>query len=108
VHLAPLPWFASRRRNPVTCTGCGARLERILPAASYYTLAFVNAIVSQVALIPLVVLAFMGRWGWIVFGIATLVSINILVSDFLNSRTRVEFVDPADAREDKPGRWYPS
>jgi hypothetical protein len=35
------------------------------------------------------------------------VLINLAASSFLNARTRVEFVDPADARKDKPFRWYP-
>jgi hypothetical protein len=49
-------------------------------------------------------LALFGHWGWIALLVGFLLVTNLGVSAFLNSRTRVEFVDPADARKDKPGR----
>jgi hypothetical protein len=102
-----LPVFTARRRSPVTCTNCGARLERVLPGVPYYTLALVVGIAAQIAVLPLLWFAFVGSWGWFAMTLSGLVAINLGVSAFLNSRTRVEFAEPADARKDQPGRWYP-
>src|SRR4051812_25853014 len=102
-----LPWFTTRRRDPVTCSTCGTRLERVLPAIPYYTLAFVTGLMVEIALLPLGLLLLVHRWRWIALIIVVILGINLLLSTFLNARTRVEFADPADARRDKPGRWYP-
>lgn len=99
--------FTSRRRHPVTCTNCGARLERVLPGVPYYTLSFVIGMLAQVAAVPLLFLVLLQQWVWAVLTIVIVVLLNLAASTFLNSRTRVEFVDPADTREDKPFRWYP-
>jgi hypothetical protein len=103
-----LPWFTTRRRNPITCTGCGTRLERVLPAVPYYTLAFVIAVMTEIAVVPIGLFGLVGRWDWVLLIAVTILAINIAASAFLNARTRIEFADPADARQDKPGRWYPS
>jgi hypothetical protein len=63
---------------------------------------------TEAAFLALGILALFGQWGWIALIIGFLVVTNLGTSAFLNSRTRVEFVDPADARKDKPGRWYPT
>ncbi|MET0232908.1 MAG: hypothetical protein ABW186_18405 [Rhodanobacteraceae bacterium] len=102
-----LPLFVSRRRDPVTCTNCAVKLERVLPAPSYYTLKFIAAILLEAAILPALLLVFGMAWVWLAIVIGALVAINLAVSSFLNARTRVEYVDPADARQDKPGRWYP-
>jgi hypothetical protein len=39
--------------------------------------------------------------------VAGLLALNLGVSAFLNARTRVEYVNIEDARQDKPGSWYP-
>jgi uncharacterized protein (DUF983 family) len=104
VHL---PLFARRRRDPVTCTNCGVKLERVLPGVPYYTLSFIVAILIEIAMVPVLFLIFARQWSWIAVVIAAAVAINLAASAFLNARTRVEFVDPADGRRDLPGRWYP-
>ena len=91
----------------MTCTNCGVKLERVLPAPSYYTLKFIAAILLEAAILPALLLVFGMAWVWLAIVIGALVAINLAVSSFLNARTRVEYVDPADARQDKPGRWYP-
>jgi hypothetical protein len=103
-----LPLFTRRRRDPVTCTNCGAKLERVLPGVAYYTLAFITGMMAEASVLVLVLLALFGQWGWIALLVGFLLVTNLGTSAFLNSRTRVEFVDPADARKDKPGRWYPT
>jgi hypothetical protein len=102
-----LPWFTSRRRHAVTCTNCGARLQRVLPGVPYYTLALVTGLLSEAAILPMLIFILLGKWGWIAATVIGLMVINLGASAFLNARTRVEFEDPADARKDKPGRWYP-
>ena len=102
-----LPVFVSRRRHSVTCTNCGARLERVLPGLPYYSLKFGTALVTEITILPLVIFGFMGKWVWIAALLLGLTLVNLGISTFLNARTRVEFADPADARQDKPFRWYP-
>ena len=102
-----LPLFTKRRRESVTCTNCGVKLERVLPGVPYYTLSFVVAIMVEIAVLPLLFLFFARQWSWFAVVIGAAVAINLAVSAFLNARTRVEFVDPADGRRDLPGRWYP-
>jgi hypothetical protein len=102
-----LPVFTKRRRDPVTCTNCGVRLERVLPGVPYYTLSFVSALLVEAAVPVALFLALFRQWAWIAVLVSVLVAFNLAVSAFLNSHTRVEFLDPADARKDKPGRWYP-
>jgi uncharacterized protein (DUF983 family) len=102
-----LPMFISRRRRPVTCTSCGVKLERVLPGVAYYSIMTLIGLLTEVAALPLLFLVFLQQWLWIAVYIVALVAIHLGVSAFLNSRARVEFADPADARQDKPGRWYP-
>lgn len=79
----------------------------MLPGVPYYTLSFVIAILTEISIFPLLFLAFSKKWAWVIAVITSLVVINLAVSAFLNRMTRVEFADPVDARQDKPGRWYP-
>ena len=102
-----LPLFISRRRSPVTCTNCGTKLERVLPGVPYYSLAFVTAILTEISGVALLLLGVSRQWTWIGTLFIGIALINLGVSAFLNARTRVEFVDPADGRRDLPGRWYP-
>lgn len=102
-----LPLFTSRRRMPVTCSSCGTRLERVFPGAPYYTLSFLTACLLEAAVLAMVVLSLFRQWWWMALVVGGLVLINLGVAAFLNRRTRVEFADPADARQDNPGRWYP-
>src|SRR5215510_9485309 len=102
-----LPLFTTRRRDPFTCPNCGTKLERVLPGLPYYSLAFVTAVLAEIAVLIGLILAIFQQWFWMAALIAGVVVINLGISAFLNSRTRVEFVDPADGREDIPGRWYP-
>jgi uncharacterized protein (DUF983 family) len=108
VATVTLPLFATRRRHPVTCTNCGARLERVFPGVPYYTLSFIVAILIELAVPASMLLALLRRWDWIAVTIVGGLIANLAASAFLNARTRVEFVDPADARRDQPGRWYPN
>lgn len=103
-----LPLFTSRRRDPVTCKNCGTKLERVLPGVAYYTLAFMTAVLAEAGFMVALVLAFFSQWAWIAALVVGFVVINLGVSALLNARTRVEFVDPADGRRDRPGRWYPN
>jgi len=103
-----LPLLTTRRRHPVTCTNCGANLHRVLPGVPYYTLSFITAVMLEASLIPLLGLGLFRQWGWIAVLVIVLLAVNLAVSAFLNSRTRVEFADPKNARKDKPGRWYPT
>jgi len=107
VATVKLPWFVSRRRDPVTCTNCGTKLERVLPGVPYYTLAFINGMLAEAAIPISLLLLLLGQRTWLAALVIALVTLNLGVSAFLNSRTRVEFVDPADDRRDEPGRWYP-
>ena len=60
------------------------------------------------AAIPIsVLLLLLGQRTWIAALVIALIALNLGVSAFLNSRTRVEFVERADGRRDEPGRWYP-
>jgi hypothetical protein len=102
-----LRWFTTRRRTPLSCSCCGTRLHRVLPALPYYTIEFLTALMVEVAMLPVLLCLFMKRWDWIALIVAAVLAVNLLVSAFLNSRARLEFADPADARQDKPGRWYP-
>jgi hypothetical protein len=102
-----LPRFASRRVSPVTCTGCGAKLRRVLPGIPYYLLSFAAAILLEGSFLPAIFLGLQRQWLWIVAIIVALVAFNLATSAFLNSRTRVEYENPDDARRDRPGRWYP-
>ena len=102
-----LPLFTSRRRSPVTCTDCGTKLERVLPGAAYYSLAFFTGIVMEASGFAMLMMALFQKWlllGGVILG---LVLLNLGVSAFLNSRTRVELAEPKDARKDSAGRWYP-
>ena len=103
----PLPLFAGRRRSPVTCTGCGTKLERVLPGAPYYTLSFLAALMLEAALPLALLLALLRQWMWIAVIVLLLVAFNLATSAFLNSRTRIEYENIEDARRDVPGRWYP-
>jgi hypothetical protein len=107
VATVTLPLFTTRRRHPVTCTNCGARLERVLPGVPYYTLSLITALLLEAAFPSALIFALFQQWVWIAVIVAGLVVFNLGVSAFLNARTRVELADPADARKDKPGRWYP-
>jgi hypothetical protein len=80
----------------------------VLPGVPYYTLSFIAAILIEMAVPASMFLALMRRWDWIVVTIVGGLIANLAASAFLNARTRVEFVDPADARRDQPGRWYPN
>jgi hypothetical protein len=108
VATVTLPWFTTRRRHPVTCTNCGAKLQRVLPGVPYYTLSFITALMLEASSIPLFLLGLFRQWGWMAVVVMVLLAVNLAVSAFLNSRTRVEFAEPEDARKDKPGRWYPT
>jgi len=108
VATVTLPLFTTRRRHPVTCTNCGARLERVLPGVPYYTLSLITALLLEAAIPIALFLGFFRQWTGIAVIVAGLLAVNLGISAFLNARTRVEFVDPADARKDKPGRWYPT
>jgi hypothetical protein len=101
-----LPRFVTRRRSPVTCAHCGTKLERVLPGVPYYTLATVTGLLAEAA-VPVSMVLLLGRVAWIFALVIGLFLLNLGVSAFLNSRTRVEYVDPADGRHDVPGRWYP-
>ena len=102
-----LPRFAHRRITPVSCTGCGAKLRRVLPGVPYYVLSFVAALMLEGAFLPVLFLAFLREWIWIAAIVVALLAFNLATSAFLNSRTRVEYENVEDARRDKPGRWYP-
>ena len=80
----------------------------MLPGVAYYSLSFVTGMMSEAAVLVSFFLVLSGQWRWIALLVGFLLVTNLGVSAFLNSRTRVEFVDPADARKDKPGRWYPT
>jgi len=108
VATVTLPLFTTRRRSPVTCGNCGAKLHRVLPGVPYYTLSFITALMLEASLLPLLLLGLFRQWGWIAVVVIVLLAVNLAVSAFLNSRTRVDFADPEDARKDKPGRWYPT
>jgi uncharacterized protein (DUF983 family) len=103
-----LPLFTTRRRHAVTCTNCGAKLERVLPGVAYYSLSFITGVLTESAFMVLLLFVILHLWTWIAVMLTGVFLINLAASAFLNSRTRVEFVDPADARRDKPGRWYPN
>ena len=102
-----LPLFTSRRRSAVTCTDCGTKLERVLPGVAYYSLAFFTGIIMEASVFAMLLMAFFQKWLLIGGVIVGLVLLNLGVSAFLNSRTRVEYAEPKDARKDQPGRWYP-
>jgi hypothetical protein len=108
VATVTLPLFTTRRRHPVTCINCGAKLERVLPGVPYYTLAFLTGMLIEAAVPVGLILAIFQQWSWIAVIVASLLLFNLAVSAFLNSRTRVEYADIQDARRDQPGRWYPS
>ena len=101
-----LPRFASRRYTSITCTGCGAKLRRVLPGVTYYTLSFVAALLLEAAFLPVLVLALLRQWAWIAVIVAVLIAFSLATSAFLNARTRVEYENPNDARRDIPGRRY--
>lgn len=103
-----LPLFTTRRRRPITCTNCGARLERVLPGVPYYALSFITALLLEAALPIALILVFFRQWVWVGLIVAGLLAINLAVSAFLNARTRVEYANLEDARADKPGRSYPN
>lgn len=107
VATVTLPLFTMRRRHPVTCTNCGAKLERVLPGVSFYTLSFITGMLFEPAMFAALVLAFFRQWAWIAAIVAGVLAVNLAVSAYLNSHTRVEYADLEDARRDKPGRWYP-
>ncbi len=100
-----LPMFTTRRRHPVTCTNCGAKLERVLPGVPYYTLAFITGMLTERAFMLFLLFIISHQWTWSAVMMAGVFVINLASSAFLNARTRVEFVEPADARRDNPGRW---
>lgn len=102
-----LPRFTTRRRSQTTCTSCGARLERVLPAAWYYSLRFFTGLLAEVAALAVLGLSLFGAWPWAALVMATLLLVNLGISVFLNARTRVEYADIKDARRYQPGRWYP-
>jgi hypothetical protein len=107
VATVTLPLFTTRRRHPVTCTNCGTRLERVLPGVPYYTLAFITGMLLEAAVPLALLLGIFHQWAWIAVIVVLLLALNLAVSAFLNTRTRVEYADIADARRDKPWRWYP-
>ena len=107
VATVTLPLFTSRRRDPITCTNCGAKLERVLPGVPYCTLAFIAAMLLEAAVPVSLILTIFGKWIWIAGIVAGLVALNLGISAFLNSFTRVEYANIEDARRDEPGRWYP-
>lgn len=107
VATVTLPLFTSRRRHPVTCTNCGVKLERVLPGVPYYSLAFITGMMAEAGALASLFLSITGHWTWIAVIVAGLAALNLGVSMFLNSRTRVECVNIEDMRRDKPGRWYP-
>ena|SRR5688572_32717016 len=102
-----LPLMTSRRRNPLTCTNCGVQLERVYPGVTYYSLAFITAILGEAAALCFVFLAFFQQWLWMALIVLVIVLTNMGVTAFLNRRSRLEFANLEDARQDKPGRWYP-
>ncbi|MBC8027041.1 MAG: zinc ribbon domain-containing protein [Steroidobacteraceae bacterium] len=106
-HADMLPLFAHRRVTPVTCVSCGTKLRRVFPGLPYYTLSFIAALMLEASFIPVLILAVFQQWLWIAVIVAVLLAFNLSTSAFLNSRTRVEFENPEDARRDEPGRWYP-
>ena len=103
-----LPLFVSRRRDPITCSNCGAKLERVLPGIHYYSLRTAATVLQEAAVPGVIVLALFKGWVWVAVVVVALSLVNLGVSSFLNSRTSVEFADPKDARKDVPSRWYPT
>jgi hypothetical protein len=102
-----LPLFITRRRTPFTCTACGTKLERVLPASWYYTLNGMTALMAEVAGLLILLQLLLGKWPWAALVAVGTLLVNLGVSAFLNARTRVEYANIEDARRDEPGRWYP-
>jgi hypothetical protein len=73
----------------------------------YYTLEFFIGLLVEPTALALLILMFLQKWAWVAGILIGFVGLNLGVSVFLNSRTRVEFAKIEDARQDKPGRWYP-
>lgn len=65
------------------------------------------AIIMESSVFAMLMMALFQKWLLIGGMLLGLVLLNLGVSAFLNSRTRVEFAEPKDARKDEPGRWYP-
>jgi hypothetical protein len=79
----------------------------VFPGLPYYTLRFATVLLAEISVLAVALLFLFQAWAWIAGFIATVVMINLGVSAFLNSISRIEIVKYADPAPRDPARWYP-
>jgi len=85
-----LSLYDVRRRRPVSCTQCGAKLEIVVPGGLYGLVTFTAVILGSMLVPTLLMLMFEKRWAMIALAVGLLFALIFGSNELLNRRAVVQ------------------
>jgi hypothetical protein len=95
-----------RRRRPVTCVSCGAKLEITVPSLPYSLITWTAAILGSMLVPVLLVMMLYRQWGSIALSIALLFALIFGSNEFLNRRATVQRAPEPGPNDSSLRRWF--